>query len=132
MFENAAFVFTYTRAQALADSVLIDATTTAREAGFRIPVALTSAAWADCVAWTQGDTERTGIPQDEAGRLWDVLWMAGHAARLHRNSDSNRCAFSVLRVPRGERRARSCALALHIGPGDSWEPVITIMLPNED
>ena len=132
MFEDADFVFTYTRAQALADGVLVDVTATAREAGFRIPVALTSAAWADCVAWTQGDTGRTGIPQDEAGRLWDVLWMAGHAARLHRNSGSNRCAFSVLRVPRGERRARSCALALHIGPGDAGEPVITIMLPNED
>lgn len=132
MFEDADFVFTYTRAQALADGVLFDVSETAKEAGFKIPVALTSAAWAECVAWSRADTEQTGVPQDEAGRVWDVLWMGGHAARLHRDSNSNRCAFSVLRVPRGQRRARSCALVLHIGPGDAGEPVITGMLPNED
>lgn len=131
MFEDAEFVFSYSRAQAIADSVLIDVSETAKEAGFRVHVALTAAVWAECVAWSRADTEQ-GVPQDEAGRLWDVLWMGGHAARLHRDSNSNRCAFSVLCVPRGQRRARSCALVLHIGPGDDGEPVITILLPNED
>ena len=46
-------VYTYTRAQALADGVLIDAGPLAREAGLRFPVALTGAAWQDCVAWTE-------------------------------------------------------------------------------
>jgi hypothetical protein len=132
VFTDADFVYTYTRAQALADGVLADASVLAREAGFKLPVALTAAAWAECVAWTADDTEQTGVPQDEAGRLWDVLWLAGHAARLHRNSHSNRCEFSVLRVPRGQRRAQSCALVLHIGPGDAGEPVVTVMLPGED
>lgn len=133
MFEDAELVYTYSRAQAIDDGVLVDVTETAREAGFRIPVALTASVWAECVAWSVVDTENTGVPQDEAGRLWDVLWMGGHAARLHRNSDSHRCPFSVLRVPRGQRRARTCALVLHIGPGDKGEPVvITVMLPNED
>ena len=40
----------YTRKQAIADGVLIDVTETASEAGFRIPVALTRAVWADYVA----------------------------------------------------------------------------------
>ena len=40
----------YTRAQALAEGVLIDAGPMAREAGFRWPVAITAAAWDDCVA----------------------------------------------------------------------------------
>lgn len=133
MFEDAKFVFTYTRTQAIDDGLLVDIDSeTAKEAGFKVPVALTSAAWGECVAWSRADTEQTGVPQDETGRLWDVLWMGSNAARLHRNSNSNRCAFSVLRVPRGQRRARSCALVLHIGPGDSGEPVITVMLPNED
>ena len=39
-------IFTYTRAQALADGVLIDAGALAQEAGFRLPVAITAAAWA--------------------------------------------------------------------------------------
>ena len=45
----------YTRAQALADGVLIDAGAMAAEAGFRFPVAITAAAWADCVAWDDAD-----------------------------------------------------------------------------
>jgi type I site-specific restriction endonuclease len=36
-------IFSYTRAQAIADRVLIDVTPTALEAGFRFPVAVTAA-----------------------------------------------------------------------------------------
>ena len=73
-------IFTYTRAQALADGVLVDAGPLAREAGYRWPVALTAAAWADCVAWTDADSAAQ-VPQDETGRLWDVLFMGAHAVR---------------------------------------------------
>ena len=45
-------ISTYSRAQAIEDGVLIDAGSMASEAGFKWPVALTSAVWADCVAWT--------------------------------------------------------------------------------
>ncbi len=37
----------YTRAQALDDGFLVDVSELAKEAGFRFPVALTRAAWAD-------------------------------------------------------------------------------------
>ncbi|BBL79292.1 hypothetical protein RxyAA322_11460 [Rubrobacter xylanophilus] len=40
-------IHTYTRAEALADGVLVDVTETAREAGFRVLVALTRGIWAD-------------------------------------------------------------------------------------
>jgi len=132
MFTDADFVYTYTRAQALADGVLADASALAREAGFKIPLALTEAAWAECVAWSPADTEKTGVPQDESGRLWDVLWMASCAARRNRNRPTDRVAFEVFRVARGRRRATRCALVLHVGPGDVGEPVLTIMLPGED
>ena len=39
----------YTRAQALADGVLVDVTDAAREAGFRTPVAMTIAVWSKAV-----------------------------------------------------------------------------------
>mgnify|MGYP000128521510 CR=1 FL=1 len=61
-------ISTYSRAQALEDGVLIDAGHMAKEAGFRWPVAITAAAWDDCVAWTDEDS-RTQVPQDLAGRL---------------------------------------------------------------
>ena len=38
-------IYRYTRSQALSDGVLVDITETARQAGFRVPVAMTAAAW---------------------------------------------------------------------------------------
>ncbi len=73
-------IYSYTRAQAIADGVLVDVTETAKEAGFRWPVAITRAVWEDCVTWSDEDSERQAH-QDESGRLWDVLWMAFVAIR---------------------------------------------------
>lgn len=118
----------YTREQAIDDGVLVDVTETATEAGFRVPVAMTRTAWADCVEWSDADSKRQ-THQDEAGRLWDVLWMAMVAAR--RGSGRQSLQFQFYRVPRGGRgtRPRLVELVAHIGAG---EPVITIMQPGED
>jgi hypothetical protein len=45
MFENANLIHRYTRAEAIADGVLIGVSAVARGAGIRYPVALTRAAW---------------------------------------------------------------------------------------
>lgn len=122
----------YTRAQAIADGVLVDVSETAREAGFRCSVALTAAVYADCVAWSTEDTERQTY-QDESGRLWDVLWMAINGVRA---ADRNqpRMAFQLYRVPRDgkSREPALTTLHAHAGPGDDDELVITIMFPGED
>ena len=125
-------ISTYSRAQALEDGVLIDAGPTAREAGFKWPVAITSAAWADCVAWTDADSGRQ-VHQDQLGRLWDVLFLAQHAIRVNR-SGGDRVKFQLYRVPRDGKstEARIITLKLIVGPGDKGEPVITILLPDED
>lgn len=133
LFADAEIIHAYTRAQALAEGALVDAGPMAREAGFRAPVALTRAAWVDCVAWTEADNKRKGgALQDEKGRLWDVLWMASLAAR--RAGSRQRVPFELYRVPVAGRgaTARKITLALMIGPGDEGEPVITIGLPHED
>ena len=44
-FEDAPLNFSYTRAQAIEDGVLVDLTAWAKETGFRIPVACTSTVW---------------------------------------------------------------------------------------
>ena len=123
-------IYAYTRANAIADGTLVDVTELAHEAGFRVPVAITAAAWSDCVAWSAADTLRQ-TSQDEAGRLWDVLWMASIAAR---RAIGERCLFQFYRVPRGGRVTlpRPTTLNLHIGPGDSGEPVVTVLMPHED
>lgn len=120
----------YSRAQAIADGLLVDVTDLAREAGFRVPVALTAAVWADCVAWGE-ENNRRQIYQDEQGRLWDVLCMAYLAAR---RGSGDLLSFQMHRVPRGNHgsKPRLTTLKLCIGPGDSGEPVITVQMPNED
>src|SRR5262249_21761116 len=71
---------THSRARAVADGLLVEVCQEiAHEAGFTVAVALTAAAWGDCVAWSDADNQRTGACQDEQGRLWDVLWMTQHA-----------------------------------------------------
>ncbi|MDP2073389.1 DUF6573 family protein [Hydrogenophaga sp.] len=123
-------IHSYSRAQAVADGVLIDVSAVAREAGFKVPVALTAEVWADCVAWSAEDSLRQ-VTQDESGRLWDVLWMAFCAARQAKGSQ---LAFHLYRVPRGGRKCmpRLTTLHLQIGPGDELEPVITVLQPGQD
>lgn len=120
-----------TREDALADGELVEVGDMAREARFRVPVALTRAAWVAAVEWGDDRPE----PQDEDGRLWDVLYMAGIAAGNAPGRD--RVTFRVYRVPNEDRgrqwnNPELIELALHIGPGDEAEPVVTIMLPHED
>lgn len=130
MFEDADVIHRYNRAGAIADGTLVDVTETAREAGFRVPVALTRTVWGDCVYWGPEDNERA-VYQDEAGRLRDVLWMAWLAAKA--NKDAERVAFKMLRVPRGSRTEQPTpvTLLLDIGPGDDGEPVVTIGFPED-
>ena len=61
-------VYSYTRAQAIADGVQVEVTKTAQEAGIRFPVFITRTAFD---AYVTVPPDVTG--QDEAGRLWDVI-----------------------------------------------------------
>jgi hypothetical protein len=97
-------IYSYTRAQAIDDGVLIDATELARDAGFKCPVALTATAWADCVAWSDADNERQAY-QDQTGRLWDVLFMASYAVRTANNANQQ-LQFELQRIPRAAHSAR--------------------------
>ena len=124
-------IYAYTRQQMLEDGYLVDVTDTAKEAGFRIPVALTRSVWEDCVEWDDADSKRQ-THQDIPGRLWDVVAMAFISART--NKDQSSILYQIYRIPRGGRgrKARKVTLKSVIGPGDQGEPVITIMQPNED
>lgn len=125
-------ISTYSRAQALEDGVLVDAGPMAKEVGFRWPTAITAAAWSDSVVWTDADSERQ-VHQDLSGRLFDVLFMAHHAIRSSRNN-GDRLSFELYRVPRDGRstEAEITTLKLIVGPGDNGEPVVTVLLFDED
>jgi hypothetical protein len=125
-------ISTYTRAQALEDGVLVDAGPMAEEAGFTGPVALTSAVWENCVAWTDTDNQRQ-VYQNQSARLWDLLSMAGFAIRAN-PSTSNQLLYELYRVPRDghSTKAQLVQLKLIIGLGDHDEIVLTILTPTQD
>jgi hypothetical protein len=89
---------------------------------------VTAAAWSDCVAWSDADSERQ-VHQDQSGRLFDVLYMAHHAIRSSR-SNGDRLTLELYRVPRDGQSSEAAVttLKLIVGPGDNGEPVITILL----
>ena len=111
-------IYRYTRAQAIADGVLIDVTEAAAELGFRYPVALTQAVWADCVEWTKRDSDRQTF-QDTSGRLCDVLWMAACAIRKA-DPAASQVHLQLYRVPRGGSGylPRRVTLKSIVGPGE--------------
>ena len=65
--------------------------------------------------------------------MWDVLYMASHAIRTSGDS-GDRLLFQLYRVPRDghSMEAELTTLKLIVGPGDAGEPVITILMINED
>ena len=125
-------IFSYTRAQAIEDGILVDVSETAREAGFKIPVAVTRTVWERLIALPEG---YQGF-QDERGRLWDVVWMAHYYAR--RAPDRDRVTMSVLvrdirkDLRDSNRPPRRHSPIVAIGAGDRDEPVVTIMFPEDD
>src|SRR5262245_10384505 len=123
MFDNADLIHRYTRAQALADGVLVDVSTVAREAGIKYPTALTRAVWERYVKVPPGVA-----CQDESGRLWDIVWMLACAARGGAGGPLVRFALHV-RNDNRERTPPLVRLKALCGPGDHGEPVITVLLP---
>lgn len=114
-------IHSYSRADALRDGSLIDASEVGAEAGYICPVAVTRTVWERAVAWPADDEVAI---QDEAGRLWDLVFMsllAGRGAKV------NEVAFEVAAIPRGGTQPELMTFYTHIGPGDDPRPVITIM-----
>src|SRR6266496_2909526 len=131
----------YSRAQAIEDGVLVSLNdpsftgpaSICAEAGIKFPVAMTIAAFAKTVSELD-----TPLPpcQDISGRLWDVLSMFKWAAK-HGGSEI-RFPVTVINwiTVDGERinrtKRETVMLKALCGPGDNGEPVITILLPDED
>jgi hypothetical protein len=138
-------IYRYTRAQAIADGILVDLTTATddrgqllcQQAGFKVQVAITRTAWAKTVeaggVWkSHGDGETLELKggQSLTGRLWDVLWMLRLASGQTRNTD--RVHFQVLVDIQGDGHRKLVKLWALCGPSDDVKPCITIMLEGED
>lgn len=118
MFADDDLIYSYTRAQALADGVLIDLTERARTCGIKYPTACTAGLWARIQTIPEPDRDMREVA--EAVRISAVLSAMLDAIRAARGTD--RVTFSAL----------GAALWAQCGPGDTAAPVITVMLEGED
>jgi hypothetical protein len=120
-------IYAYTRSQAVADGFQVEVTKTAQEAGIRFPVFLTRTVFDAFVNVPPGVTG-----QDEAGRLWDIVWMLRFAIRKARQGQA-RLPFALY-VRNDNRRPRLIKLVAMCGPldMDDPQPAITVMMPDED
>jgi len=119
--------YSYTRAQAVADGVQVDVSKVAAEAGIRFPVFLTRTVFDSFVTVPEGVTG-----QDEAGRLWDIVWMLRFGIiRARPGVDRIPVAMYVRNDNHAARLVKLIATcgALDI---DDPQPAITVMMPDED
>jgi hypothetical protein len=120
-------LYTYSRSQTVADGFQVEVSKVAQEAGIRFPVFITRAVFDSFVSVPPGVTG-----QDEAGRLWDVVWMLRFAIRKAQPGQG-RLPFALYvrndnKAPRLIKLVAMCG-ALDI---DDSQPAITIMLPDQD
>ena len=120
-------IYSYTRAQAVADGVQVEVTKTAQEAGIKFPVFLTRTVFDSFVTVPEGVTG-----QDEAGRLWDIVWMLRFG--IIRSRPGCTRIPVALYVRNDNQRSRLIKLIATCGPLDidDPQPAITVMMPDED
>lgn len=107
--------------------MLVDLTDWAREAGFVIPVACTHEVWH---RYIQPPPVTVALGQSVRGRAHDLLWML-HLAIRGKRAGEDRLMFQGCFLLAGGR-LETVELKAICGPGDAAEPVLTILMPNED
>ena len=107
-------IYSYSRAQAIDDGVLMDVSERAWRAGIKYPTACTAG------VWSLIGTVPESCSVEESVRLAAVLTALLAAIRAARGTD--RVEFGAL----------GASLWAQCGPGDQGEPCITIMREGED
>lgn len=134
-------IYTYSRTDAINDGILVDVSDNP-ESGrlFKWPVAMTRTVWD---RYVEVPESLKGL-QDEAARLWDLLWMLHIEARINGGQEVIAYRVIVEFPPNAEWQDneklspdfpdthREVGLKAVISGGDNGEPCITIMLPGED
>jgi hypothetical protein len=127
IFADCEIISRYTRADAIQDGTLIDITANFLEIShqlYKYPVACTASVWAIVEAAVASKKHCN----DFAGVIWDLLWMSqkGVVKRI----DDSQHIFRVIITGAGPRRYYDFKIICH--GGDQGEPVLTILMPQED
>jgi hypothetical protein len=116
-------IYSYTRAQAIEEGVLVDVTKMAKEAGFTCNTVVTQSLW-----HAINKIPKTHEWESVNGRLWDVLWMARMAAGARHNRGKSRLTYRLKlnTRPLDAPYDQLAELVLDVGPGDQGEIGVTI------
>lgn len=123
-FDDFDVIDAYSRTEAIEDGLLVDLSSTAREAGVPYPVCVTSTVYADCIGFPVDDSV-----WDENERVTDLLTTVSAFVRMAKGE--REIAFEMP-IFDDDGECQPIALKLVCGPGDMGEPVLTIMKPDED
>lgn len=113
-------ISSYTRVSAIEDGVLVDLTALYPNDTrlFKCPVACTATVW--------GLIERAckKNPGGEGARVGDLCWMSiNYKIKVFSESEH----LFKCRIGR-----KACTFKINCGPGNDGDPVITLMMPDED
>lgn len=117
----------YTRADAIRDGILIDLTANFPDISrqlYKYPVSCTAAVWSIVEAAVASARHCNDYP----GMVWDLLWMSQKGTI--RRIDDTQHIFRVIITGAGRKRYHDFKIMCH--GGDQGEPVLTILLPEED
>ena len=126
-------IYAYTRAQAMDDGVLVEVPESAsRAAGFKVPMAMTATAWGVTVGFGTDLAELLAKATAVLSAAMLEFRQSEHRARMGLGEPvGDRLAFAY-DAEREDGGVDVVQLILVIAPGDSGEPVGTVMLPGED
>lgn len=132
-------IYSYSRAQAIEDGILVDVSEyipegeskpLVKQAGFKVPMAVTRAVYDRLIILPDNYVGS----QDTTGRFWDILTLLH--AEIKRSVGGDQLIFGVysrkVNNNGSDGRLKLVKLKAVIGPGDTPEPVLTIMFPEED
>ena len=110
MFDDFELIYSYSRAQAIEDGVLIDITDVAKRSDFLLPTVISS----------------NLLNQIDVENQLPVLLAAFHDKWKFRPVDDDMMTTQTL-----SKTGRLLTVHLHIGPGDEGEMVLTMMVPED-
>lgn len=123
--ENSIFgkvIHSYSRQNALDDGCLVDVSEVARKYGIRFPVAVTNSVYAAFAETEEDDGTTEHVCIENMVRVF--------RSQLGGCEDDT-LLFGV-HAPGSQPGDKMTSLKAVIAPGDNYEPVITIMMPEED
>lgn len=120
-------IHAYSRSEAIQDGEQIDVTKSATEAGIRFPVFLSRSVFETYVT-----VPPDVLGQDEAGRLWDIVWMTRCAIKQRSVADNRISVELYVRNDNGAPKLVQLVAACGPLDIDDERPAITITMPGED